>query len=339
MYQCYHSRISKPTDVHENPRDGTTVLVATTGVDDYDIDAAGDGADTFGTLYTVTTDFTDMSVVVTILYDGNTDPQRLIRSPDNVHWSDTDGTVCVTEDKAASSTLRGEPVFGEGAVNAHEAGVVCLLPSSHETARNVERIAEVNRDAIYDGSIEEPTEATDVSADTVGAWESSGIIEVTELFDKQYVEENEKLYLLGVQAHGLKDQDEFGMGSRLTDDDLVEGGQLLLLSIRGSTTNDGTGMSIGTNTSPSTVDDNSGVKTRAEGFNKAGLFGLLALPFAILSAVLLVIWRNKAPCPPASSSKDNMEEPKSSWVHDRMNDGGPPPLPQDPSTPIAARAC
>jgi hypothetical protein len=58
-----------------------------------------------------------------------------------------------------------------------------------------------------------------------GEWESSGILDVSELFG----EKRGTLFLFDVQAHGIEDQDDFNADSRITDGDLVEGGQLSFL--------------------------------------------------------------------------------------------------------------
>ena len=63
-----------------------------------------------------------------------------------------------------------------------------------------------------------------------GEWETSGIVDVSSLFG----EEAGSVFLFDVQAHGLADQDdvnlEQGDQSALTDDNLAEGGQLVLLT-------------------------------------------------------------------------------------------------------------
>ncbi|MCA9299035.1 MAG: hypothetical protein KDA28_08210, partial [Phycisphaerales bacterium] len=69
--------------------------------------------------------------------------------------------------------------------------------------------------------------AVDVDGSEAGAWESSGIIDVSRLFPGA----PGRLFIFNVQAHGIEDQDLFNAGSRITDGDLVEGGQLLFLEI------------------------------------------------------------------------------------------------------------
>ena len=61
------------------------------------------------------------------------------------------------------------------------------------------------------------------SASEAGAWETSGILDASLLSGEQ----RGTLFPLTVQAHGIHDQ---APPSRITDTDLVEGGQLLFLT-------------------------------------------------------------------------------------------------------------
>ncbi|QDU75851.1 Serralysin C precursor [Bremerella volcania] len=217
---------SRPEDVATNPKDGTEIVLASTGVDNY----VG-GADTFGTLYTVKTDFSKINkptATVTIIYDGDSDATRGLRSPDNLDWAD-DGFIYVQEDKAEDASLSGEPLFGPGAVNPNEAGIVRVNPNTGV----LRRIANIDRNVVVDPSIADPEDAFDLDAGTVGEWESSGILDVSTLFG----EAPGSLFLFDVQAHGIVDQSTASSGgegpnpgSRITDNDLVEGGQLAFLS-------------------------------------------------------------------------------------------------------------
>ncbi len=209
---------SRPEDVSTNPNDGTEIILASTGVDTF----VG-GADTFGTLYKVKTNFSDISNptgTLEILYDGDADPTRGLRSPDNLDWAD-DGFIYVQEDEAEEDTLGGEPLFGPGAVNPNEAGIVRVNPNTGV----VRRVANIDRNVILDASIANPADAVDVDAGDAGEWESSGILDVSTLFD----EAPGTLFLFDVQAHGIEDQSGFNPGSRINDNDLVEGGQLAFL--------------------------------------------------------------------------------------------------------------
>ncbi len=208
---------SRPEDVATNPADGREAVLASTGVDTY-----VDGADTFGTLYRVKTNFRNLSATVRIVYDGDADPQRALRSPDNLDWAD-DGLIYVQEDKAEEQSLDGEPLFGPGAANPNEAGIV----SMNRNGRKLVRVANIDRSVVLDASILDPTLAVDVDAGDAGEWESSGIVDVSRLFG----EDGGTLFLFDVQAHGIEDQAQFNPTSRITDDDLVEGGQLSFLTL------------------------------------------------------------------------------------------------------------
>ena len=61
--------------------------------------------------------------------------------------------------------------------------------------------------------------------DEVGKPESSGILDVSKLFG----EPKGTLFLFDVQNHGIDDQERFNEESRIIDEDLKEGGQLLFL--------------------------------------------------------------------------------------------------------------
>jgi len=206
---------SRPEDLATNPDDGSEAVLASTGVDTYE-----NGVDTFGTTYTIRTDFSDLSADITILYDGDADPRRRLRSPDNLDWAD-DGFIYVQEDEAEEDTLNGEPLFGPGAANPREAGIVRLDPNGTSFAG----VARIDRSVVLDASLADPTQAVDVDAGQAGEWESSGILDVS----SQFGEAPGRLFLFDVQAHGIEDQTNFNPMSMINDNDLVEGGQLLFL--------------------------------------------------------------------------------------------------------------
>ncbi|MGH7885102.1 MAG: alkaline phosphatase PhoX [Thermodesulfobacteriota bacterium] len=208
---------SRPEDVATNPRNGSEAVFASTGVDTYE-----NGVDTFGTIYTITTNFNNLRSRLTIIYDGDADPARALRSPDNVDWADN-GFIYVQEDKAENQTLDGEALFGVGAVNPNEAGIVRLNPKNGSTLR----VANINRSVVLDGSIANPEDAVDRLANDAGEWETSGILDVSKLFD----EDRGTLLLFDVQAHGIQRQDAFNFDSRINNADLFEGGQLLFLEL------------------------------------------------------------------------------------------------------------
>lgn len=203
---------SRPEDVATNPHDGTEAVLASTGVDTF----VG-GVDTFGTMYTVKTNFDNLCATLTIIYDGDADPTRALRSPDNLDWADN-GYIYVQEDEAEEDTLEGEILFGPGAVNPHEAGIVKL-----SVWGATKRIMEIDRSVVLD-----PTTAGvpfDTDAGAAGEWESSGITDASKLFYQR----PGTLFIFDVQAHGIEDQTDVNADSRINDEDLVEGGQLLFL--------------------------------------------------------------------------------------------------------------
>lgn len=217
---------SRPEDVAYNPRNQSEIVLASTGVDTYAVDPdTGNGADSFGTIYLINTNFQKMKARVKILYDGDSDPSRSLRSPDNLDWAD-DGFIYVQEDEAEEDTLTGEPLFGPGAANPHEAGIVRINKSNGETLR----VATIDRSVVIDGSVDEyDNPAFDLDEGAAGEWESSGILDVSKLFGYR----GGSLFLFDVQAHGIEDQSTKGtapnQNSRINDGDLVEGGQLLFL--------------------------------------------------------------------------------------------------------------
>ena len=216
---------SRPEDVATNPDNGAEFVLASTGVDTFDVDPeTGDGADTFGTIYTMEIDFkrgVPLASELKITYDTDDDPARALRSPDNLDWAD-DGKIYVQEDEAEEDSLTGEVLFGEGAANPNEAGIVAIDPESGELIR----IANIDRSVVLDGGLENPADAFDTDAGSAGEWESSGILDVSDLFG----EEGGSLFLTTVQAHGIEDQSDVNAESRINDGDLVEGGQLIFLS-------------------------------------------------------------------------------------------------------------
>ncbi|HET7717984.1 MAG TPA: alkaline phosphatase PhoX [Bauldia sp.] len=191
----------RPEDVDANPANPSQAVFATTGIPS--------SSDNAGTIYTVTLDFTDPSnpaADIRIAYNANFDPARQIRNPDNLDWSG-DGFVYVQEGPASPG------LFGEGAVNPHEASILRLNAANGA----VVRVAEIDRAAVG------PFGATDGSPGAAGAWESSGIVDVSLLFGRPAG----TLFLADVQAHTVVD----GPIAAL---DLSGGGQLVLIAAPGA---------------------------------------------------------------------------------------------------------
>ncbi len=185
---------SRPEDVATNV-DGKTVAFASTGASGFD-----GGADTWGVVYTMEVNFdgrgNPADTTTTIVYNGNTDATRALRSPDNLDWADAD-TIIVQEDRSANW------VSAIGA-NPQEASVLTLeLDGSLTTVATINRTVSLGQ--------------TDSLPGDFGNWESSGILDVSTLFG--YAGPG-TLFVGDVQAHSV------GLGSN----NLVEGGQLFFLS-------------------------------------------------------------------------------------------------------------
>ena len=196
---------SRPEDLSTNPYDGTQVVFASTGRD-----SLFGGADSWGTIYVADLDFGRprrcggaIQADLTIVHDADDllVPDAGIRSPDNLVWS-PNGYVYVQEDRSIDAF---------GSVTGREASIWQLDPSSGAYSG----VAEMDRSAVA------PGDATDSGAGDLGNWESSGVIDVTDLFKTA---KDETLLLAVVQAHGIRNG-SIGGNARL-----AEGGQILLLS-------------------------------------------------------------------------------------------------------------
>ncbi len=195
---------SRPEDLHTNPRNGTQAAFASTG------QGNRFPADDWGNVYLIDVQFVAGSAGslaaearIRLFYDSDDTGDRGLRSPDNLVWA-SDGRIYVQEDRATKLAR-----FGAG--SGVEASVWSLDPAGTTAPR---RIAVIDRSAVPAGS-------TDSKARDVGAWESSGIVEVTPWLGSV---PGEILLLANVQAHGVTDGTIGGSAS------LVEASQLLLLS-------------------------------------------------------------------------------------------------------------
>lgn len=201
-------KFSRPEDLQTNPKNGKQVAFASTG-----------NEAVTGDLWSMTYKI-DMKLEkdsykaeITILNDGNEDPDHTIRSADNLCWA-RDGFVYVQEDRS---------VAGFGASSGIEASIWKLDPATYD----VERIAVIDRTAV-------PTNQVDASPSDVGNWESSGVIDVSHLFPRFprfYDWPEETLLIANVQAHSVRSGgriDAPNAGGRNAN--LVEGGQVYFLS-------------------------------------------------------------------------------------------------------------
>jgi hypothetical protein len=184
---------SRPEDVATNPEDGTLVALASTG------SGFEGGADTWGTVYTIDLAFdangNPLKTAVKIVYNGNQDASRALRSPDNLDWSGAD-TLLINEDRSAdwASAIGANP---------NEASILEL-----DMAGNVRQIFETDRSAVPMGQV-------DSNPGDFGNWESSGILDISELLGY----ERGAFFLADMQAHSVL----------LGNGDLVQGGQLAFI--------------------------------------------------------------------------------------------------------------
>ena len=197
-------QFSRPEDVSTHPTVGTRAVFSSTGIDVIFPE------DAWGTIYQVDLNFDSMSAALTILYDADErkapGPDFGIRNPDNLDWAD-DGFIYVQEDPAKKVM----PWFGSQ--SKQEASIWKFHPDKG----TIQRIAQINRSVSLIGH------ATDSSPAVMGAWESSGILDVTQLFDAL---PGERLLLATVQAGTVYD-------GLIKEANLVEGGQLVFLSRQG----------------------------------------------------------------------------------------------------------
>ncbi len=185
-------------DQDTNPNDGTQVAFNATGRS-----SLFEGADTWGKTYTMDLDFSGSGspkANLNIIYDGDYDPNHAVRSQDNVDWS-KNGYIYVQEDAAADWNSVVD-------VNANDGSIVRLDPKV--VGGNPTTVAEIDRSTLL------PVGSTDAAAGEIGEWETSGILDVSELFGYS---EPGSLFIFDTQAHGIE-KDATG---------LVEGGQINLM--------------------------------------------------------------------------------------------------------------
>ncbi len=196
---------SRPEDLHANPANPRQVAMSSTG------QGWAFPADDWGTLYLIDVVFErdesgelEPQARIEILYDADEAADRGIRSPDNLVWA-SDGALYVQEDPA---TRRAR----FGAASGIEASIWRVVPGTRAAP---ERLAVIDRAAV-------PPGASDSAAGRPGAWESSGILDVSRLIGAG---PRELVLVATVQAHTVTDGP---IGGR---NDLVQASQLLLLSI------------------------------------------------------------------------------------------------------------
>jgi hypothetical protein len=196
-------QFSRPEDVATNPEDGTVAVMASTGRDNRFPE------DSWGTTYEIATEFDEsgnpLTAQLDILYDGDDagagqfeSPDFGLRSPDNLDWAD-DGHIYINEDRSIDDF---------GLTSGEEASIWQLDPETGALTR----VAQMDRSAVPEGQ-------TDAEPEDIGAWESSGILDVSTLFG----DEPGTRFIFDVQAHSLED-------GIIASEGLVEGGQLAFLT-------------------------------------------------------------------------------------------------------------
>jgi hypothetical protein len=194
-------QFSRPEDLHTNPVNGSQTVFASTGF------GTLFPADDWGTLYIIDTEFVAANnltarATLTVLHDADDYGDFGIRSADNVVWA-SDGNIYVQEDMATKLNQFG-------AASGRDASIWMIDPSAPDSWT---QIAEINRDKLL------PKGAVDEKPEKFGAWETSGIIDVTPLLPA-----GSPLTLLAtVQAHTLKQ-------GPIATQKLLEGGQIVWLT-------------------------------------------------------------------------------------------------------------
>ena len=199
--------MSRPEDLHTNPQNGLQVALCSTGQGNVY------PADDWGTVYLIDMQFDMLNAVLrptatlTILHDTDDYGDHGIRSPDNIVWA-SDGWLYIHEDRATRLNEFG----GE---TGREASTWRLNPSKPKEFQLV---------AVIDRSVVLPDGAKDGRPAKLGAWECSGIIDVSKLF----TENADELWLItAVQADSIR-------GGPIGGQELlVEGGQLVMLKRKG----------------------------------------------------------------------------------------------------------
>ena len=189
---------SRPEDLHNNPANPAHAVFSSTGrIGLYEDDF-------WGTLYTVEIDVSKLTARLNILYDSDDKNHRDegIRSPDNLTWA-ANNHIYVQEDNAMG--------FGFFGANGKEASIWEIEPDTGSATR----IAMIDRSVIL------PKDGHDRYAGKTGAWESSGIIDVSRLFATR---PGQTVLLANVQAHGIHDGRIGGKNN------LVQSGQVIFLT-------------------------------------------------------------------------------------------------------------
>jgi secreted PhoX family phosphatase len=195
-------QFARPEDLSTNPVNGSQAVFTSTGR------GSVYPADNWGTTYILDLDIQLLTANVSILYSGDdagagqfAGPDFGPRSVDNLDWADN-GLIYINEDPSVQ-------VGTFGGASGVEASVWELNPVSGKAVR----VAVMHRSAAL------PVGQTDPNAASFGTWESSGIIDIS----KEVGDPDTTWLVVDVQAAGVT-------GGAITAQDLVSGGQLLLMS-------------------------------------------------------------------------------------------------------------
>jgi len=213
--------MGRPEDCATNPCDGTEAVIVSTGTGG----GFGGNNDEWGTTYIVKfneddleeqldedlEDINNIKARIRIVYNGDdagdgqfSGPDFGLRSPDNLDWAD-DGYIYITEDDAIGAF---------GTISKIEASVWRLDPDTGKLTR----ILEIDRSGV-------PEHQTDSDPTDIGDWETSGVLDVTNLFKHK---KGETLLIMDTQSHSLTGG---GLAQNASQsNDLVQGGQLLFAS-------------------------------------------------------------------------------------------------------------
>jgi len=192
-------------DVDVNPQKPTEIVFNTTGGQSTGTGAAAAGSgDYYGSTWILNTTFSSagnpVSGALKHAYDGDAagNQSQGIRSQDNLAWS-ANGYILINEDRSVEAGSDG----GAAAWGSNEASIFRLDPVTGQAVR----AAYINRTL--------PSGFTDSLSSTVGAWETSGIIDVSALYGNPAGVD----FYTAVQAHGTTN-------GIISSQSLVEGGSI-----------------------------------------------------------------------------------------------------------------
>lgn len=218
-------QLSRIEDGQVNPLNSQQAVFVSTGTKDF---ASGD---LYGNVFTL--DFSSTfgsdgriaesgDSVLKVVYDGDllADPTTGIRNPDNMTIS-ADGFAYIQEDRANG----GGTDIAAGNFGTEEASIwkLAIDPITGNSIQDPTRWAQIDRTAVPTAYGQTQPDYTNTDSNGVGNWESSGIIDVSTMYDASAG----SYFLANVQAHSLKDGNIGGSGY------LVEGGQIDLIQQAG----------------------------------------------------------------------------------------------------------